>query len=87
MDAQPGGRPEHGHLPLLEFLLIQNVSTTTRQDGLPTPTRMQFLAWILQVQTTHGSSRCRGKGHVYARDPLIQMRPDHTGNQMCTMDQ
>ena len=54
--------------------------------GLPTPTRMQFLAQILQVQTPCGSSRCGSKSHVYARDPLIQMRPDHTGNQMHTMD-
>ena len=39
---------------------------------------MQFLAQVLQVQTPHGSSRHGSKSHIYARDPLIQMRLDHT---------
>ena len=76
--VQPRSRNKD-HLKFCKLYSIDKMSQNA--------TRMQFLAWILQVQTTHRSSRCGGKGHVYARDPLIQMRPDHTGNQMCTVDQ
>ena len=43
----------------------------------------RFLRYKLPVE----SSRRGSKSHIYARDPLIQMRPNHTGNQMCTVDQ
>ena len=55
------------------------------------------MACLLQPECNflHGFFRCKlpvevvdveGKGHVDARDPFIQMRQDHPGNQMHTMD-
>ena len=44
------------------------------ENGLYTPTRMQLLAWLLQVQAPGRSSGCGGKNHFCAGDTHLQMR-------------
>ena len=36
--------------------------------GMPTPTRVQFSTWILQMQTPSRSGRCRGEDYINAGD-------------------
>ena len=38
------------------------------------------------MQTPHRGGRHGSQSHVYAGDPLVQKRSDHTGNPMCTVD-
>ena len=38
------------------------------RHGMPTPTRVQFPAQILQMQTPSRGGRCRGKNYIYAGD-------------------
>ena len=35
---------------------------------MPTPTRVQFPAWFLQVQTPGRGAGCRGKDYINAGD-------------------
>ena len=44
------------------------------ENGLYTPTRMQLLAWLLQMQTPGRSSGHGGKNHFHAGDTHLQMR-------------
>ena len=36
--------------------------------GMPTPTRVQLSAWILQMQTPSRGGRCRGEDYINAED-------------------
>ena len=36
--------------------------------GMPTPTRLQLSAWILQMQTPSRGGRCRGVDYINAGD-------------------
>ena len=36
--------------------------------GVPTPTRVQFPAWLLQMQTPNRGGGCRGENYLNAGD-------------------
>ena len=55
-------------------------------DGLFSHTRMQLLAWVLQVPSTNRNFRCWGKNQNDDRHSHIQERPDHTGHIMQSLE-
>ena len=40
--------------------------------GMPTPTRVQLSAWLLQMQTPRGGGRHRGEDYINAGDAYFQ---------------
>ena len=41
------------------------------RHGMPTPTRVQFSAWLLQMQTPSRGGRCRGENYINAGDTIF----------------
>ena len=44
--------------------------------GVPTPTRVQLSAWLLQMQTPGRGGRHRGENYINAGDAYFQERQD-----------
>ena len=49
-------------------------------DGLHCQTRMQLLAWVLQVPSTNRNCGCQSENQNDQRDPHIRERLDHPGH-------
>ena len=57
-----------------------NDNITTFPDGLYSQTRMQLLAWVLQVPSANRNCGCWSGNQNDVRDPHIEERPDHPGH-------
>ena len=49
-------------------------------DGLYYTTRMQLLAWVIQMPSTNRNHGCQAKNQNDERYPHIQEGPDHPGH-------
>ena len=52
----------------------------------PTPTRVQFPAWLLQIQTPSRGGGCRGEELPQSRGCIFLEETGHPANQMYTLE-
>ena len=68
--VQPGNRNRNSiNLQIFHF-----------RNSMPTATRVQFSAWLLQMQTFGRGGRCRGENYINAGDAYSQERQDDSAD-------